>query len=48
MNQDPSIKASVMFGRGKYNAGVIVDPASTCVFDPADVKVLAAFRQKIW
>ncbi len=37
-----------MFGRGKFNAGVIIDPAPALKFDPADAAALTAFRQRIW
>ena len=48
MNQDPHIQAAVMFGRGRFNAGVIVDPRQDFVFDPADQGMLIDFRNKIW
>ena len=48
MNQDPHIQAAVMFGRGRFNAGVIVDPRQDFVFDPADQGKLIDFRNKIW
>ncbi|KAH8099950.1 acetyl-CoA synthetase-like protein [Cristinia sonorae] len=48
LNQDPHIKASVIFGRGKFNAGVLVDPKPEYQFDPADTDKLAEFRNLIW
>lgn len=45
---DQHIKAAVMFGRGKFNAGVIIDPFPQYAFDPADTTKLAEFRNKIW
>lgn len=48
MNQDPHIQAAVMFGRGKFNAGVIIDPRASFAFDPADQEKLVEFRNKIW
>jgi hypothetical protein len=46
--QDPYIKAAVMFGRGKFNPGVIIDPAPQYIFDPSNNEKLAEFRSSIW
>ncbi|KAH7907693.1 hypothetical protein BJ138DRAFT_455649 [Hygrophoropsis aurantiaca] len=48
LNQDTFILASVIFGRGRFNAGVLVDPLPDCAFDPTDEMRLADFRNKIW
>ncbi|KAF8161947.1 hypothetical protein K438DRAFT_1909851 [Mycena galopus ATCC 62051] len=48
LNQDPHVLTSVMFGRGRFQAGVIVDPKPEFKFDPADSVKLAEFRNKIW
>ncbi|KAF8216298.1 hypothetical protein K438DRAFT_1796975 [Mycena galopus ATCC 62051] len=48
LNQDPHVLTSVMFGRGRFQAGVIVDPKPEFKFDPADPVKLAEFRNKIW
>ncbi|KAJ7325472.1 hypothetical protein DFH08DRAFT_886685 [Mycena albidolilacea] len=48
LNQDPHVLTSVMFGRGRFQAGVIVDPKPAFKFDPADSVKLAEFRNKIW
>jgi hypothetical protein len=37
-----------MFGRGRFNAGVLVDPISEQRFDPVDATLLGEFRNKIW
>lgn len=37
-----------MFGRGKFNPGVIIDPRPAFAFDPADEQKLVDFRNKIW
>lgn len=37
-----------MFGRGSFQAGVIVDPKAAFKFDPSDFVRLAEFRNKIW
>ncbi|PSR71637.1 hypothetical protein PHLCEN_2v12490 [Hermanssonia centrifuga] len=37
-----------MFGRGRFNAGVLIDPRPASAFDPADQEKLVDFRNKIW
>ncbi|KAH9841056.1 uncharacterized protein C8Q71DRAFT_436612 [Rhodofomes roseus] len=48
LNQDPHVLASVMFGRGRFQAGILVDPRPQHRFDPADETKLAEFRNMIW
>ncbi|CAL1699337.1 unnamed protein product [Somion occarium] len=48
LNRDPHVRASVLFGRGKFNAGVLIDPQPAFAFDPTDQQKLADFRNKIW
>ncbi|OCB92288.1 acetyl-CoA synthetase-like protein [Sanghuangporus baumii] len=48
LNQDPHIRSSVMFGRGRFYAGVIIDPKSEYAIDPINLRDLAKFRQTIW
>ena len=48
INDDPHVKSSVMFGRGKFQNGVLIEPTADYTFDPSDVKQLEAFRNKIW
>ncbi|KAJ7233038.1 hypothetical protein C8J57DRAFT_1090832 [Mycena rebaudengoi] len=48
LNQDPHVLSSVMFGRGQFQAGVIVDPKPAFKFDPSDSIKLAEFRNLIW
>ncbi|THU84226.1 acetyl-CoA synthetase-like protein [Dendrothele bispora CBS 962.96] len=48
MNQDPHVTASVMFGRGKFQAGIIIEPTKEEQFDPRDEVKLSEFRNKIW
>ncbi|GJE91046.1 acetyl-CoA synthetase-like protein [Phanerochaete sordida] len=45
---DHHVQAAVMFGRGRFNAGVLVDPVSQYKFDPADERKLVEFRNLIW
>ena len=37
-----------MFGRGKFNTGVVIEPMPEFAFDPADKAKLSEFRNKIW
>src|SRR5579872_5767702 len=48
MTKDPRIRAAVMFGQGKFNAGVIIEPVAEFQFDCGDVQKLAEFRNLIW
>lgn len=48
MNRDPIVASSVMFGRGKFNAGILVAPVQEHAIDPTDSKKLEEFRKKIW
>ncbi|THV07008.1 acetyl-CoA synthetase-like protein [Dendrothele bispora CBS 962.96] len=48
MNQDPHVKASVMFGRGQFHAGIIVEPRNQFTFDPSDEEKLSQFRNQVW
>ncbi|KAJ7508328.1 hypothetical protein B0H11DRAFT_1704324, partial [Mycena galericulata] len=44
--KDPLIKHAVMFGRSRFNAGVLVFP--TQPFNPADTERVVEFRRAIW
>ena len=46
INEDPLVKSSVMFGRGKFQNGVIIEPAEP--FEQTDSEKLAKFRNDIW
>ncbi|KAK0480753.1 hypothetical protein IW261DRAFT_1685198 [Armillaria novae-zelandiae] len=48
LNQDPHIAGSIMFGRGKFHAGVLVDPKPEFKIDPSNTKQVADFRNRIW
>ncbi|SJK98376.1 uncharacterized protein ARMOST_01641 [Armillaria ostoyae] len=48
LNQDPHIAGSIMFGRGKFHAGVLIDPKPEFKIDPSDAKQLTDFRNQIW
>lgn len=42
------IAGAVMFGRGKFLPGVLIQPSPECVFDPKDTKRLVEYRSLIW
>ncbi|KAK0499795.1 hypothetical protein EDD18DRAFT_1442304 [Armillaria luteobubalina] len=48
LNQDPHILAAVMFGRGKPQVGVLIEPGPQFSFNPVDKSKLAEFRNLIW
>ncbi|KLO12645.1 acetyl-CoA synthetase-like protein [Schizopora paradoxa] len=48
LNQDPHIQSVVIFGRGRFYAGVVVDPKPELRFDPMDGNARVTFRNKIW
>lgn len=48
LNQDPHVQSAIMFGRGRFQAGVLVDPKDAFKFDPSDENKLAEFRNLIW
>lgn len=45
---DPHIQAAVIFGRGRFQIGVLVEPAPQYSFDPRDTDRLRAFTELIW
>ena len=46
--EDPNVYACLMFGRGRFQNGVLIQPAEDFVFDPKDVKKLEQYRNLIW
>ncbi len=48
INDDPHVKCSLMFGRGKFQNGLLIEPTEDYAFDPSDVKKLEVYRNKIW
>ena len=49
INDDPHVKGCIMFGRGKFQNGVLVEPTEEyTVLDPSDAEQVAAFRNMIW
>ncbi|KAI0343217.1 acetyl-CoA synthetase-like protein [Trametopsis cervina] len=48
LNRDPRVYAALMFGRGRFNTGVLIAPSPGYEFDPVDKEKLAEFRNAIW
>ena len=48
INEDPHVRASIMFGRGKFQNGHLVEPSGDFVIDPTDLKKVEEYRNKIW
>lgn len=42
------IQSSVIFGRGRFQAGVLIEPKPEYAFDPNDLGNLVSFRNAIW
>ena len=38
----------LMFGRGREQAGLLIEPAKEYAFDPIDETFLVQFRNKLW
>ncbi|KAK0199436.1 NRPS-like enzyme [Desarmillaria ectypa] len=45
---DKGIAAAVMFGRSKFQPGVLIQPTPDEAFDPSDATRLAEYRTNIW
>ncbi|KAK0492930.1 NRPS-like enzyme [Armillaria luteobubalina] len=45
---DKRISGAVMFGRGRFQPGVLVQPSTEFAFDPKDMKRLMEYRSLIW
>ncbi|KAI0938637.1 putative NRPS-like protein biosynthetic cluster, variant 2 [Taiwanofungus camphoratus] len=48
LSQDFWIRSAVMFGRGRFQNGVLIDPRLGYGFDPENVTLLENFRNNIW
>lgn len=46
--QHPYVKLALMFGRGRFQNGVLIAPKKEYEFDPSDETKLADFRNSIW
>ncbi|CDO77413.1 hypothetical protein BN946_scf184857.g20 [Trametes cinnabarina] len=48
INQDPHVKCAMLFGSGRFQNGVLVEPKEQFTIDPNDPKQVEDFRNKIW
>ncbi|KIK65188.1 hypothetical protein GYMLUDRAFT_258645 [Collybiopsis luxurians FD-317 M1] len=48
LQHDSKIKAALMFGHGKFQCGVLIDPSDRLSFNTDSPKELAEFRNLIW
>ncbi|THG97397.1 hypothetical protein EW026_g4592 [Hermanssonia centrifuga] len=48
LQQDPRIQTAVMFGRGRFNTGVIIEPKPEFRLDPSDSEKVSQFWKDIW
>ena len=48
INASPLMSGAVMFGRGRNQCGILVEPAPGLEIDPKDQSQLAEYRNKIW
>lgn len=46
--QHPKVKAAVMFGRGRFQNGVLIELEEQFAFDPKESSTLISFREEIW
>ncbi|KAH8110855.1 acetyl-CoA synthetase-like protein [Phellopilus nigrolimitatus] len=46
--RDPLVSYAVIFGRGRFHCGVLVEPKEQHAFNPTDTKKLVEFRNRIW
>ncbi len=42
------VQSSVIFGRGRFQAGVLIEPKPEHAFDPEDLNGLSSFRDVSW
>ena len=48
INENPYVSACIVFGHGKFQNGVLIQPLPEYQFDPEDKQLLRAFRNTIW
>ncbi|KAG2095134.1 putative aminoadipate reductase [Suillus discolor] len=45
---NPSVTGAVIFGRGRNQVGILIEPRAGCEIDVDDEKQLAEFRNRVW
>ncbi|TBU38867.1 acetyl-CoA synthetase-like protein [Dichomitus squalens] len=48
IRDDPHVRGCLIFGRGRLQNGVLIEPMPDYLLDPQDEQKLADFRNKIW
>ncbi|RPD56588.1 acetyl-CoA synthetase-like protein [Lentinus tigrinus ALCF2SS1-7] len=48
IKEDPHVAGCIVFGQGKFQNGVLIDPAPDCHVSPGDQGSLVSYRNKIW
>ncbi|EJF55750.1 acetyl-CoA synthetase-like protein [Dichomitus squalens LYAD-421 SS1] len=48
ISEDPHIQGCIIFGQGKFQNGVLVEPTPEYRFDPRDLSKLEEYRNRIW
>lgn len=48
ITSSPMVSGCIMFGRGKNQCGVLIEPTEAHAIDPYDTDALVNFRNKIW
>lgn len=48
MVQDPHVQSAIMFGRGRLQSGILIEPKKEFSVDVNDPRALEAFKNKIW
>ncbi|TCD63425.1 putative NRPS-like protein biosynthetic cluster [Steccherinum ochraceum] len=48
LNTDLRIRDSIMFGRGRFQNGVLIEPRPEFAFDPKDTSKLEEFKDAVW
>ncbi|KAG2030449.1 hypothetical protein BDR03DRAFT_878261, partial [Suillus americanus] len=45
---NPYVNGAVLFGRGRNQVGILIEPQAGCEFDVDDEKQLGEFRNRVW
>ena len=48
MLQDPHVRAAVVFGRGRFQNGILIEPKLENSFDVSDSHTAEIFKDSIW
>ena len=48
MLQDPHVRAAVIFGRGRFQNGILIEPKPESSFDVSDSHAAEIFKDSIW